>query len=269
MLFYTYPAGVVVVDAVLGRETITPSRLAALLLSTTRRRARAGGRDGRRPAARRSTRSASCSASAPRRAQVVFITISRDGYRSVPADAATLVILGASMVGGALLAVAVGQGDSLVAPLRSLAPWPIVLLAGRRSRPGLSSLLFLTAIRRIGGTRTGILMLFEPVVGVILAGLLLQRVAGAGPAASAAALVLAGRARAPGAVGARSRRRSSRPGPDPSSSPARPVRLPLVARDRVLDVALLVALDPHRPVHDERPHEAHARPSPSPAATRC
>ena len=38
---------------------------------------------------------------------------------------------------------------------------------------GLSSLLFLTAIRRIGGTRTGILMLFEPVVGVILAGLLL------------------------------------------------------------------------------------------------
>ena len=35
MLFYTYPAGVVVVDAALGRETITPTRLLALLLSTT------------------------------------------------------------------------------------------------------------------------------------------------------------------------------------------------------------------------------------------
>jgi drug/metabolite transporter (DMT)-like permease len=33
--------------------------------------------------------------------------------------------------------------------------------------------LFLTAIRKIGGTRTGILMLLEPVVGVVLAGLLL------------------------------------------------------------------------------------------------
>ncbi len=33
----------------------------------------------------------------------------------------------------------------------------------------MSSVLFLTAIRRIGGTRTGILMLFEPVVGVLLA----------------------------------------------------------------------------------------------------
>ena len=37
----------------------------------------------------------------------------------------------------------------------------------------MSSLLFLTAIRAIGGTRTGILMLFEPVVGVALAALLL------------------------------------------------------------------------------------------------
>ena len=103
----------------------------------------------------------------------MFVTISRDGYRSVPADAATLVILGASMIGAALIAVAVGQGDSLVAPLRSLEPWPIVLFAGVAAA-GLSSLLFLTAIRRIGGTRTGILMLFEPVVGAILAGLLLD-----------------------------------------------------------------------------------------------
>ena len=39
---------------------------------------------------------------------------------------------------------------------------------------GVSSLLFLIAIRAIGGTRTGILMLFEPVVGVLLAALLLH-----------------------------------------------------------------------------------------------
>ncbi len=171
MLFYTYPAGVVVVDAALGRETITPTRLLALLLSTTGvLLVLAGGMD--------ETGGGSIDpvgvllGLGAAAAQVVFVSISRNGYRSVPTETATLVILGASMVGGALIAVAVGQGDSLVAPLRSLAPWPAVLFAGVAAA-GLSSLLFLTAIRRIGGTRTGILMLFEPVVGVILAAVLL------------------------------------------------------------------------------------------------
>ena len=64
----------------------------------------------------------------------------------------------------------IGQGDGLAAPLRSLDPWPVLLLAGIVAA-GMSSLLFLTAIRLIGGTRTGILMLLEPVVGVALAAL--------------------------------------------------------------------------------------------------
>ncbi len=172
MLFYTYPAGVVVVDAALGRETITPTRLLALLLSTTGVALVLAGGMGDASAAPIDPVGIVLALGASL-AQVVFVTISRDGYRSVPADAATLVILGASMIGAALIAVAVGQGDSLVAPLRSLEPWPIVLFAGVAAA-GLSSLLFLTAIRRIGGTRTGILMLFEPVVGAILAGLLLD-----------------------------------------------------------------------------------------------
>jgi drug/metabolite transporter (DMT)-like permease len=172
MLFYTYPAGVVVVAALLGRETVTPSRVAALLLSTTgvvlvlAGGMGAGGGAPIDPVGVLLGLGAAAS-------QVVFITISRDGYRSAPADAAMTVILAVSMIGGALLAVAVGQADSLVAPLRSLAPWPIVLVAGVLAA-GLASLLFLTAIRLIGGARTGILMLFEPVVGVILAGLLLS-----------------------------------------------------------------------------------------------
>ena len=172
MLFYTYPAGVVVVDAVLGRETITHTRQLALLRSTTGVALVLAGGMGD-PSAAPIDPVGIVLALGASLAQVVFVTISRHGYRSVPADAATLVILGASMIGAALIAVAVGQGDSLVAPLRSLEPWPIVLFAGMAAA-GLSSLLFLTAIRRIGGTRTGILMLFEPVVGAILAGLLLH-----------------------------------------------------------------------------------------------
>ena len=68
MLFYTYPAGVVVVDAALGRETITPTRLLALLLSTTGVvLVLAGGMTaaGGAPI----NPSGSCSRSAPRRAR--------------------------------------------------------------------------------------------------------------------------------------------------------------------------------------------------------
>jgi drug/metabolite transporter (DMT)-like permease len=169
MLFYTYPAGVVVAEILLGRERVTPFRVLALGLSSLGVvLVLAGGLN------------ASDSGSldvlgvflglVAAASQVVFVTVSRHGYRSVPADAATLVILSTSAVGASMLAMAVGQADGLVAPLQSREPWPSLLLAGVAAA-GVSSLLFLTAIRKIGGTRTGILMLWEPVVGVILAAL--------------------------------------------------------------------------------------------------
>ena len=48
------------------------------------------------------------------------------------------------------------------------------------------SILFLTGIRLIGGTRAGILMLFEPVVGVALAAVAARRAPGPDPGRSAA-----------------------------------------------------------------------------------
>ena len=169
MLFYTYPAGVVVVDVAMGHERITASRIAALGLSTLGVvLVLVGGFD---PAAAAPVQPLGVvlglTAAA---AQVVFVTVSRHGYRSVPADGATLVNIGVSLVGATVVALLVGQGDGLAAPLRSLDPWPVLLLAGIVAA-GMSSLLFLTAIRLIGGTRTGILMLLEPVVGVALAAL--------------------------------------------------------------------------------------------------
>jgi drug/metabolite transporter (DMT)-like permease len=104
--------------------------------------------------------------------QVVFVTISRTGYRSVPTATATLVILITASIGAATLALLVGQADGLTAPFRDARAWVPVLLAGIAAA-ALASLLFLTAIRRIGGTRTGALMLLEPVVGVFLAAVLL------------------------------------------------------------------------------------------------
>jgi drug/metabolite transporter (DMT)-like permease len=171
MLFYTYPAGVVVVDLALGRERMSVARLLALGLSFTGvvlvLFGGLAGAGGAPVAPLGIVLSLAAAAS-----QVVFVTVSRGGYSRVPADAATLVILSASLVGASTIAVLAGQGASLVAPFRSVEPWPAILIAGVASA-GVSSLLFLTAIRIIGGTRTGILMLFEPVVGVVLAAWLL------------------------------------------------------------------------------------------------
>jgi drug/metabolite transporter (DMT)-like permease len=189
MLFYTYPAGVVVVEVALGHERVTPLRVAALLLSSVGVVLVLAG--GMNPGAGGTLSPLGIALGLVAAvSQVVFISVSRTGYASVPADAATVVILGTSMVGASLLAILVGQGGGLVAPFGSPAPWPFILLAGVVAA-GVSSLLFLTAIRRIGGTRTGILMLFEPVVGVALAGLWLGE-AIAPIQALGGALVLAG-----------------------------------------------------------------------------
>jgi drug/metabolite transporter (DMT)-like permease len=169
MLFYTYPAGVVVADVALGRERITPSRLVALGLSSVGVALVLFGGAGSASGAAINPLGVAlglCAAAS----QVVFVTVSRNGYRAVPSDAATLVNLAVSVVGAVVIAIVVGQTEDLLTPFRSLDPLPILLLAGVVAA-GLSSLLFLTAIRTLGGTRTGILMLLEPVVGAILAGL--------------------------------------------------------------------------------------------------
>ncbi len=167
MLFYTYPAGVAVVDVLLGHERITAPRLVALGLSSAGVVLVLAGSMNAGAELSVDTLGVLLGLAASV-SQVAFITVSRTGYRSVPADAATLVILAASIVGASLIAVVAGYADDLTAPFRNGAAWP-ALLAGGVLAGGVSSLLFLRAIRFIGGTRTGILMLFEPVVGVALA----------------------------------------------------------------------------------------------------
>jgi drug/metabolite transporter (DMT)-like permease len=107
--------------------------------------------------------------------QTVFVTISRDGYRRVPADQAMGWILAASAIGSLVIAVATGTTAGLVQPLGSPGVLPILVAAGTLGA-GLPSLLFLVGIRLVGGTRAGILMLLEPVVAVVLAALLLGEV---------------------------------------------------------------------------------------------
>jgi drug/metabolite transporter, DME family len=195
LMFYTYPAGVAVVDVLLGNERITASRLAALGLSSSGvALVLVGSMDTGAGASVNALGivlglgAAAC--------QVVFITISRDGYRAVAADTASAVVLSSSVVGAAALAVVGGQGAELVAPFGEPVTWGILLVAGVFAG-GVSTVLFLRAIRFLGGMRTGILMLFEPVVAAFLAALLLgeglvpvQLVGGALVLAGAAVLQL-------------------------------------------------------------------------------
>lgn len=171
MLFYTYPALVAAVGVLLGRDRLTPPKLAALVLASAGVLLVLVGSLAATSGITVDLLGVLLGLGAAV-SQTVFVTVSRSGFGRLPAAGATLVVLATSAVGGAVFAVAVGGGASLVAPLASHESWPYALFAGVLGA-ALPSFLFLTAIQRIGGTRTGILMLWEPVVGVVLAALLL------------------------------------------------------------------------------------------------
>ena len=106
-------------------------------------------------------------------AQATFMTVSRAGYPSLATEQAMGWILVSTVVTCATVALVTGGGAALAAPLRSTDALALSVVAGVLAA-GIPSVLFLTGIRSIGGTRTGILMLIEPVVGVLLAAALLS-----------------------------------------------------------------------------------------------
>ena len=106
-------------------------------------------------------------------AQTVFVTISRRGYPGIPADQAIAVILGGTFIGCVAIGVLAAQTGQLSLPFGRPELLAIVVVSGTLGA-AVPSFLFLSAIRLIGGMRTGILMLFEPVVAVTLAAILLH-----------------------------------------------------------------------------------------------
>jgi drug/metabolite transporter (DMT)-like permease len=207
--FYTYPAMVAAVAVAFGRERATGLTLVSLGVAV-------GGMvlvllGGLDPAGDvRFDLLGLLLAVTAAAFQTVFITISRDGYRTVPADQAMGIILAGTSL--SCLVVAVAAGVDLGLPLRDGGLLAIMLGAGVLGA-AIPSLMFLVGIRLVGGTRAGILMLFEPVVGVALAALLLgeslgpvQALGGFAILAAAALLqrvpVAHGAPRAAGAAGA-------------------------------------------------------------------
>lgn len=169
--FYTYPALVAVANVLLGRERLDPTRGFALVLAIAGMIAVVASQIDPAGGIRLDALGIGLALGAAV-SQTVFVVVSRDGYPQVPAEQAMAVILIVSAVGAAILAVIVGNAGSLAYPLRAPDVVPLLLFTGIAAA-AIPSLGFLTGIRAIGGTRAGILMLFEPVVGVALAAWLL------------------------------------------------------------------------------------------------
>jgi drug/metabolite transporter (DMT)-like permease len=168
--FYTYPAMVAAASSLLGRERLDLQRLIALALALVGMAAVVLGGLGSGSAVRLDALGIALGLGAAA-FQTMFVLTSR-GYSGVPADVAMGAILGGSALVAAIVGVTTGGIDSLTMPFGD--PSLLVLLIGvGLFAAALPSTMFLVGIRRIGAVRTGILMLFEPVVGVALAALLL------------------------------------------------------------------------------------------------
>jgi DME family drug/metabolite transporter len=191
--FYTYPVIVAVVNVALGRETLDRARVVALGLAIAGMIAVVASQLDPAAGIRFDGLGFGLAIGAAL-SQAVFVVISRTGYRKVPASQAMVVIIGSAVVYSVAIAVLAGAGVALTYPLRDPSIMPLLVFSGLFAA-AIPSILFLTGIRQIGGTRAGIVMLFEPVVGVALAALLLDegvapiQVAG-GLAILAAAVIL-------------------------------------------------------------------------------
>jgi drug/metabolite transporter, DME family len=194
LAFYTYPAMVAVVAVALGHERLDANRLVALTLALGGMvLVVSGGLDPKagvaiQPVGIGLALLAACF-------QTVFVTVSRGRFATVPAEQVIGWILIVTAV--ASLAVAASTGGHPGAPFGGIEPLLLAVVAGVLGA-GIPSILFLVGIRTIGGTRAGILMLFEPVVGVTLAALLLHeglvpiQVVGGGAILAAAVLLQRG-----------------------------------------------------------------------------
>ena len=170
--FYTYPAMVAVANAVLGRERLDGPRIVALILALAGMAAVVASQVDPAAGIRLDALGIGFALGAAV-SQTIYVVVSRDGYPSVPTDQAIGWALLVATIGASVTAVVTGSGTTLVEPLVSPSLLPLLLFTGVFAA-AIPSLGFLTGIRAIGGVRAGILMLFEPVVGVALAAWLLD-----------------------------------------------------------------------------------------------
>jgi DME family drug/metabolite transporter len=106
-------------------------------------------------------------------AQMGYVLAARHGFYRVPAaQAAALTMSGAALI-YVLGAVALGAAATLSEPLANGDGLALILIAGTIGA-GIPTFAFISGIRLLGPSRAAIVATLEPVVGVLLAALLLS-----------------------------------------------------------------------------------------------
>jgi drug/metabolite transporter (DMT)-like permease len=172
LCFYTYPAMVAAVNVVTGHEPLDAPRGLALVLAVAGMTMVVAAQLDPAAGIRLDLVGIALALGAAV-SQTVYVVVSRDGYREVPTEQAIAVVMAVTTLGAATLAIIAGSAASLLPPVGEPGLVPLLLFTGIFAA-ALPSLGFLYGIRAIGGLRAGILMLFEPVVGVALAAWLLS-----------------------------------------------------------------------------------------------
>jgi drug/metabolite transporter (DMT)-like permease len=170
--FYTYPAMIAVVNVVLGREPLDRTRVVALGLALLGMTAVVASQIDPTAGIRLDALGIGLALGAAV-SQTIYVVVSRDGYPEVPTEQAIAIVVAVTVVGASLMALLSGSAATLVQPLLDPDVLPLLVFTGVFAA-AIPSLGFLWGIRAIGGLRAGILMLFEPVVGVALAAWLLS-----------------------------------------------------------------------------------------------
>lgn len=171
LCFYTYPAMVAAVNVLLGRERLDGPRGAALALALVGMTMVVASQLDPSSGIRVDGLGIALAMGAAL-SQTVYVVVSRDGYHQVPTEQAIAVVMLVTTFGAALVAIVAGSAAALIPPVGEPGLIPLMLFTGIFAA-AVPSLGFLYGIRAIGGLRAGILMLFEPVVGVALAAWLL------------------------------------------------------------------------------------------------
>lgn len=171
LAFYTYPVIIGVVGAIFLGEPLDRVRLGALALAVAGTAlVVVGGID---PATGLRVDAVGLAlALGAAIAQTGLSLVTRSGFRSIPSAHATAGILGGMAVVFWTSSALTGQLEALLIPFRSPDALGLVAYLGLVTA-ALSTFLFVVGIRLIGPLLGGILSLFDPVVAIVLAALIL------------------------------------------------------------------------------------------------
>jgi drug/metabolite transporter, DME family len=170
-VYFCYPLLVATASVALGRERLTPTRVVALAIAVLGLATVVLG--GATSGLGAFTLAGLALAAMAAVCQATYLVASRSGFTRVASQQATAIILaGAAVLMGIVAFPAELMSTHPGAWLASPLAWASILVAGILGA-AVAKVWMLRGVRRVGGTRAAVLMLAEPLTGVLLAAILL------------------------------------------------------------------------------------------------